>query len=154
MSGQILFHAGRTSRILRIICSSDRRGVFRRFSENPFTFSTSDCCQRKVSLTIQTKHTHLLWHLLYNRHLCLPIGPTLEVRFVSFRPLSQRFIFQSVLCFSYFGSIMPRHRHRTYQLWINWGTLSHLSFIHCVLHYTWKLSVKSKLPRLSTFFDK
>ena len=60
MSGQILIHAGHTCRLLRNICSSERRGGFSGvLGELSSTSSTSDCCRNNMSLIIQRKHTHV-----------------------------------------------------------------------------------------------
>ena len=137
MSDQILIHAGHTSRLLRIICSSERRGGFSGVLGGlSTTSSTSDCCRNKISLIMQTNHTHLLWHFVYKGHLCLRIWPTLEVRFLYFLTLIHRFTFRSVLCFSYFRSTMPRHRHCTNQLRINWGTLSDFGILYSTFKRT------------------
>ena len=125
MSGQILIHAGHTSRLLRIIWSSERRGrfsgVLRGLSS---TSSTSDCCREKISLLIQTNHTHLLWHFYTKDTSAFVSDPHSRSDFsISALRLT---VSHSVLCFSYSRSVMLPQRHHTNQLWITWGRLSDL----------------------------
>ena len=151
MSGQILIHAGHTCRLLRNICSSERRGGFSGvLGELSSTSSKSDCCRNNMSLTIQTKHMCLLWHLVYKDTSVFLSDPhswsdfSLSARCLKGH-LSKLTVLQ--LLRIHYATISKSHKPAADNLG---QTLSFVIFLHCVSHQTWKSSVKLELPRLST----